>query len=981
MEGGSVGRLEEAFQEVSLGGKKGTFFLTSKALAFITRVDGSSAQEGGQEGGGEKKESEDLPEPAGSDKTQFELQLLVWLQQWTSTERSKKSAKARLTFSNAAVLPSASACVPATSTAVLDFGTDRGKMDAACNLLQQLHTAERHRHPVSLHACDASSQERQVFLEDLKSALALPATSDLHASLSLRVLLLPAAFAAIAAPSSRSPSLPGAEVAQESERASVAPGCATPPRVQSGRTPDPAGTPGSGVHTPGGQGEGRQEGVSDSGKKRGVASGLGSRGDDSAPGLPKRTKSASGPGKDQQKPAKLQQPSLSSPPTPLAAAPVGVRPRLHLETVERFESLREEREVVATRRSLLQKNAVLRNLYQFLVGEPDESDLGDRSNEADPDTGDAANGRSLSAGKNVKKGREGRTPGKVLSREEFWKLHETDVVAHRAQLAPDPPASAFLIRPPQFEYVGGSGTGGSEKPSLFVDCSEQMLEAILEEDPRIHEVYRQLVPTGRITREKFFERLFQSKYFQEFLGLPARASAVGHTALDGLSGDDAGALINLSNTAPTILAPSPQTVLELATPSEDLISTEAFRLRGFGTADGLNSFGGDFVDSTGATVRTTSALDPQADALPGVPSTRRPLQSRLLERFNRQSHRLLLQHMLPPTAVAAQQTGPGAPSGGESATAGELARVHEQLQLLADQEQKIFGAQQENRRSRQGPSGKAPRPHTRPTETGPALKNHRVAEDIRLSDLAAPETVSYQRLEVSRRQLYAAGSRTAPWLLAKTRAAAAACVEGETSRPADNATSGDAAQRESAAREAEKHEAEEWIRSAAQRVEGHTVTPGAALYETGRYMFVFNTKLCQSEKVAHVAALDYEPVTVSAVRVHQARVTELLQHFYASAVPDEEKRKRIIQALDATKNELERTQESTFGPYTGAATKALCMPLFDQINAAKLHHNKLKKLLSDLRAQRKSHHLRHAALTQPPAPQPDERREAISAGS
>ncbi|KFG47904.1 hypothetical protein TGP89_246520C, partial [Toxoplasma gondii p89] len=70
--------------------------------------------------------------------------------------------------------------------------------------------------------------------------------------------------------------------------------------------------------------------------------------------------------------------------------------------------------------------------------------------------------------------------------------------------------------------------------------------------------------------------------------------------------------------------------------------------------------------------------------------------------------------------------------------------------------------------------------------------------------------------------------------------------------------------------------------------------------------------------------------------------------------------------------------ESTFGPYTGAATKALCMPLFDQINAAKVHHNKLKKLLSDLRAQRKSHHMRQAALTQRAPSQAHDRRQSAS---
>ncbi|EPR63591.1 hypothetical protein TGGT1_246520 [Toxoplasma gondii GT1] len=975
-EGGAViGRLEEAFQDVSLGGRKGTFFLTSKALAFLSCVESTAAKEGEHgEGREEKTESDEQQAKSGQ---AFELQLLVWIQQWTSTERSKKSAKARLTFSNATVLPSASACVPATGTAVLDFGADRGKMDAACSLLQQLHNAERHRPSFSLHVCETNSPERQAFLEDLKIVLGLPASSDLHAALSLPYLLLRPSLS-IYEHRLRSPSLPSPELPHESERPSFA--AATTPPKGAGGAPEPAGTPspgahdsGAGVHTPG---QSQPEGVSESGKKRGAA--FGPAGDLRDVSEAKRAKASSASGKEPQKTSRAPQPSSSSatPPAlpslgPSSRSPAPEAPdlrlrRLHLETVEKMERLREAREIRAAQRSLLQKNAVLRNLYLFLVGDPeDDGDVcGDPGSEEQTKASDAS-------GAGVKKGKDGREPGKVLSREEFWKLHQSDLVAHRAQLAPDPPASAFLIRPPQFEYVGGSG--GSEKPSLLVDCSEQMLDAILEEDPRINEVYRQLVPTGRIAREKFFERLFQSKYFQEFLGLPAQASAAGHATLAGLSSEDSGTLINLSNTAPSLLAPSAQVVLELATASEDLISTEAFRMRGFGTADGLNSLGGDAVDSTEAKRRMTLAPSEPQDALPGVPNARRPLQSRLLERFNRQSHRLLLQHMLPPTAVAASQREPeasGAPGVGRAA-AGELEKIHEQLQLVADQEKKIFSAQKEDARSRPGPAGKAPRPHTRPL-AAESSKSERVAAELRLGDLATPETVSHQLLEVSRRQLYAAGSRRVPSVSEKSKSLPA-CAEWAS--PGD---AGSAEEQERTTRAAERKAVEEWIGQVTERVEGHTVTPTASLYETGRYMFVFNTKLCQSEKVAQVAALDYEPTTVNAVRAHQARVTELLQHFYASAVPDEEKRERIIQALDATKNELERTQESTFGPYTGAATKALCMPLFDQINAAKVHHNKLKKLLSDLRAQRKSHHMRQAALTQRAPSQAHDRRQSAS---
>lgn len=41
------------------------------------------------------------------------------------------------------------------------------------------------------------------------------------------------------------------------------------------------------------------------------------------------------------------------------------------------------------------------------------------------------------------------------------------------------------------------------------------------------------------------------------------------------------------------------------------------------------------------------------------------------------------------------------------------------------------------------------------------------------------------------------------------------------------------------------------------------ITPDSSIYETGRYMFVFNTKLCQSEKAAQVAARKWRDAALS----------------------------------------------------------------------------------------------------------------------
>lgn len=60
---------------------------------------------------------------------------------------------------------------------------------------------------------------------------------------------------------------------------------------------------------------------------------------------------------------------------------------------------------------------------------------------------------------------------------------------------------------------------------------------------------------GQMTREKFFERLFQSNYFQEFLGLlPATRSASNSSSHASSNSDDSGSLINLPHaTIPPLL--------------------------------------------------------------------------------------------------------------------------------------------------------------------------------------------------------------------------------------------------------------------------------------------------------------------------------------------------------------------------------------------------------------------------------------------
>ncbi|KAF8820994.1 hypothetical protein IE077_002587, partial [Cardiosporidium cionae] len=138
-----------------------------------------------------------------------------------------------------------------------------------------------------------------------------------------------------------------------------------------------------------------------------------------------------------------------------------------------------------------------------------------------------------------------------------------------------------------------------------------------------------------------------------------------------------------------------------------------------------------------------------------------------------------------------------------------------------------------------------------------------------------------------------------------------------------------------------------------------------SMRETSRHMFIFNTKLCQSEKLAQVAALYYDPNTVSAVSAHQMRVVELLKLFYCSKVPEEKKRAKIMQALEATKQELLSFQENSFSrAYSGGSAKALYVPIIEMIDIAKANNNRMKLFVMDLRAKMKrSAHTRSTHLS------------------
>lgn len=60
-------------------------------------------------------------------------------------------------------------------------------------------------------------------------------------------------------------------------------------------------------------------------------------------------------------------------------------------------------------------------------------------------------------------------------------------------------SASFLSRPPHYHLEGQqAGQGGGASAELVVDCSEQMLKQILEEDTNIRLAYEALVSTGML---------------------------------------------------------------------------------------------------------------------------------------------------------------------------------------------------------------------------------------------------------------------------------------------------------------------------------------------------------------------------------------------------------------------------------------------------------------------------------------------------
>ncbi|BAM41842.1 uncharacterized protein TOT_040000222 [Theileria orientalis strain Shintoku] len=116
-----------------------------------------------------------------------------------------------------------------------------------------------------------------------------------------------------------------------------------------------------------------------------------------------------------------------------------------------------------------------------------------------------------------------------------------------------------------------------------------------------------------------------------------------------------------------------------------------------------------------------------------------------------------------------------------------------------------------------------------------------------------------------------------------------------------------------------------------------------------RRMFVLNTKLCQSEKLMQLAQFDYDPSTVNRMKEIQKEIVEILQIYYRTLMPEEDKRGRLLTVLRSIKQKIESMNDAGISSHTA---KALQSSLLDQITAVEAYDMKLRSYLSSLRSQR-----------------------------
>ncbi|ETW45055.1 hypothetical protein PFNF135_00656 [Plasmodium falciparum NF135/5.C10] len=121
----------------------------------------------------------------------------------------------------------------------------------------------------------------------------------------------------------------------------------------------------------------------------------------------------------------------------------------------------------------------------------------------------------------------------------------------------------------------------------------------------------------------------------------------------------------------------------------------------------------------------------------------------------------------------------------------------------------------------------------------------------------------------------------------------------------------------------------------------------ADLYNIGRVLFVLNTKRCQSNQSLLIGTIEYEQHILNIVKEYHIKINYLLNLFYTSYIPEENKRNNILENLSRIKDEIQAKQEE----YNSVLImgKPLLIHLFEQIAICKKFNEKLNKYIQEKR--------------------------------
>lgn len=76
----------------------------------------------------------------------------------------------------------------------------------------------------------------------------------------------------------------------------------------------------------------------------------------------------------------------------------------------------------------------------------------------------------------------------------------------------------------------------------------------------------------------------------------------------------------------------------------------------------------------------------------------------------------------------------------------------------------------------------------------------------------------------------------------------------------------------------------------------------------GRVLFVLNTKRCQSNQSLLIGTIEYEQHILDIVKEYHIKINYLLNLFYTSYIPEENKRNNILENLSRIKDEIQAKQ-------------------------------------------------------------------------